>query len=74
MGLCAFTAEGAGSIPGQELRFHKLERHSQKKKKERRNERFWEAGEPNLKVKNRELEQILTHPHITIYVFLGNLY
>ena len=33
LGLCAFTAEGLGSIPGWETKFLQATRHSQKKKK-----------------------------------------
>ena len=33
LGLCALTAEGMDSIPGRELRSHKLQSVTEKKKK-----------------------------------------
>ena len=35
LGLCALTAEGVDSIPGRELRSHKLQSVTEKKKKKK---------------------------------------
>ena len=36
LGLCAFTAEGAGSVPGWRTKIPQATRHSQKKKKKKK--------------------------------------
>ena len=74
LGLCGFTAEGAGSIPGPAAKIPQARRHSQKKKRKKEMEVLggrrmtcsWSESETRA---NPDF-----HPNTTIYVFWSNLY
>ena len=41
LGLCAFTAEGLGSFPGQETKMPQAVRHRQKKQNKTKQNKTW---------------------------------